>query len=471
MYGEPRGQVRPLTCTMPPTMLSPISHLVVLMFENRSFDSLLGLHRPKGPDFDGLTGAETNPLTTGGSVQVSRLSGTDGFVTEPGPHHEHEDAMVHLFGNGPTTSPTNDGFASRYQTTATEGVILDPRMASQVMGVFDTRSQLPALAALADEFRVCDAWFSSLPGPTWPNRFFVHCATSGGHFESPTDFDSVWSEGVGSLYDMPTIFESLAAAGASWNVYYQDIPQALALARLHAHRGQFKRIASFAADCAAGTLPAYSFIEPGFFDVKMLGLAASDMHPPHDVRHGDALIATVYNALRANEALWRTSMLLVVWDEHGGYFDHAPPPMAAIPDAASQANPTFHFDRLGVRVPAVVASPWVGKGSADHTVYHHSSIPATLARLFGLPGPLTARDAAASSFDRDLLDAPRTDTPQSIASLPTSGLPLGDEDMLHSHHESLLAMASRLNVPGLVAPAETDVQAAIEHVARYLGGV
>jgi phospholipase C len=447
-------------------MSSPISHLVVLMFENRSFDSVLGFHRPKSVDFNGLTGEETNPLASGGTVQVNRLSGTDGYITVPDPHHEHDDAMFHLFGGA---AGRNSGFAERYRTTGgKDGAPLDPQVVAKVMGSFDTRSQLPALATLVDNFRVCDAWFSSLPGPTWPNRFFAHCATSGGLFDSPSDFTSAWSD-IGSVFNMPTIFENLSAADKSWNVYYHDIPQSLALARLHHYRSQFKHFASFVRDCASGNLPSYSFIEPGFFDAKLLRLAASDMHPPHDVRHGDALIAAVYNALRANEGLWQKSMLLVLWDEHGGLHDHVPPPTAAIPDAASR-NAKFKFDQLGVRVPAVVVSPWVDRGDADHTVYDHASIPATIKRLFAIPAFLTQRDAAASTFDTRLLDVPRRDAPPAIASLDLSGLPLREEDDMHPHHQGLLSMVNRFQVPGLSAPGESDgdIEAAILHAARYL---
>ncbi len=445
-------------------MSSPISHLIVLMFENRSFDSILGLHHREGQDFDGLMGTETNPLSQGGTVKVARLAGTDGYITEPDPHHEHDDAMFHLFGEA---AGPNQGFAARYQTNAKKDTVLEPSVVQKVMDVFDTRSQLPALAALVDNFRVCDRWFSSLPGPTWPNRFFAHCATSGGHFESPNDFTSVWSE-VGSVFNMPTIFENLSAANKSWNVYYHDIPQALALARMHHYKGQIKHFASFLRDCEAGTLPNYSFIEPGFFDAKLLNVAASDMHPPHDVRRGDALIAAVYNALRANEALWEESMLLVVWDEHGGFFDHVSPPAAVVPDAASQNNPAFQFDRLGVRVPAVVVSPWVAKGGADHTIYDHASIPATLKGLFAIPTFLTKRDLAAEPFDHDLLDEARDDTPESIQSLDTSTLTLRDEGDLHPHTLGLLAMANRLEVPGQSAPPANSTEAAILQVARYL---
>jgi phospholipase C len=445
---------------------SPITHLVVLMLENRSFDSILGFLRPKSDDFDGLTGRESNVSAEGDVVPVVELTGTEGYVTDPDPPHEHEDVMFDLFGPDPGAGH-NQGFAARYQTAASPGVVLAPQFARKVMSAFDTHDQLPAIAALADEFRVCDAWFSSSPGPTWPNRAFAHCATSGGYPDNPSDFTWAWSE-VGSVFNMPTIFENLSAADRTWGVYYHDVPLTLSLARLHHYRDHFKHFASFLRDCESGNLPSYSFIEPGFFDVALLGLAANDMHPSHDVRRGDALVAAVYNALRANESLWASSMLLVVWDEHGGFYDHVFPPPAVVPDEASRRNAKFQFDRLGVRVPAIVVSPWVARGGVDHTPYEHASIPATLKRLFSVGTFLTLRDARANPFDRDLLDRPRTDAPASISSAGVDGLPLRDEAALNTHQKSLLSLVTRLDVPGVAAPDEANIAASILHVARYL---
>jgi phospholipase C len=146
-------------------------------------------------------------------------------------------------------------------------------------------------------------------------------------------------------------------------------------------------------------------------------LLASDDHPDHNVQAGELFIAQVYNAIRTNEALWRDSILLITYSNHGGIYDHVPPP-AATPDGfVAQPNQTgtgraFAFDRLGVRVPAVIVSPWIPRGTVDHTVYDHASIPATVSKLF-LSGPqnISPRERSAQAFDRVLtLTAPRTDT-------------------------------------------------------------
>lgn len=463
----------------------PIEHLVVLMLENRSFDHILGFYRPApgGQAPAGLTGNESNafdPFATSGPgserVAVSRWAGEDGYITDPGPQHEHADAMVNLFGTespAPGAEPTNAGFLSRYASLDVGGQPLARDLAARVMGCFDTAVQLPALQALAESFVILDHWFSSLPGPTWPNRFFAHCATSGGHFESPTDPEAAWSvscSGGDSRFGMPTIFESLAAAGRDFRVYYHDIPQALALSRLHAYRERFFHYTAFVRDAQAGTLPAYTFIEPAYFAVPVLGLAANDMHPSHDVRRGDALIADVYGALRASP-LWASSALLVLWDEHGGFYDHVPPPMAVCPDAASDQS-SFDFRRLGVRVPALLASPWVDKGVVDSSVYDHASIPATVKAIFGTKGFLSKRDAAATPFESLFCRAqPRMDTPLVLPSLsgakpptdrPMSGKPISDNGA------QLVAMAASL--PGLATAEQgaNDVARAVMNVARYL---
>ncbi|MEO7521326.1 MAG: alkaline phosphatase family protein [Gemmatimonas sp.] len=275
-----------------------------------------------------------------------------------------------------------------------------------------TPEQLPALSTLAREFAICDFWFSSIPGPTWPNRLFVHCATSGGFVVNRMQ-----------QYYMPTIFEALESEGHSWRVYFHDVPQALASARLRRDRRlqSFAKIDKFYHDASAGTLPAYSFIEPQYFN--FLAWKANDQHGGHSMAQGDTLIAHVYEALRANDAAWPHTLLVIEYDEHGGFFDHVSPPYDGLdvegqpvaipnPDSVSSAAPTFDFQRLGVRVPAVVVSPWIARGTVDHRIRDHCAVPATLRRVFRLPRSLTLRDAVISSVeDLATLPAMRTDTP------------------------------------------------------------
>src|SRR5262249_16070995 len=148
-------------------------------------------------------------------------------------------------------------------------------------------------------------------------------------------------------------------------------------------RTNFSHFFDFDSDIRAGILPAYSFIEPRFFNTSANG--ANDQHPPHDVREGERLIASVYDSLRSVEGVWQQSLLIVTYDEHGGFYDHEPPPPAKNPDGRSSSTPRFAFDRLGVRVPALLVSPWVPAGHIESTLYDHTSILCFVKKHFGLP--------------------------------------------------------------------------------------
>jgi hypothetical protein len=160
-----------------------------------------------------------------------------------------------------------------------------------------------------------------------------------------------------------------------------------------------------------GLLPTYSFIEPRYFD--FLSFKANDQHPPHDVALGDVLIADVYESLRLSP-IWGSTLLVVVWDEHGGIYDHVLPPKTVNPDNLVHVDPPFDFTRLGVRVPAVLISPWIPRGTVDSTVYDHTSVSASLNELLDLPEFLTKRDAAAETFGHLITDTKRTDAPETL---------------------------------------------------------
>jgi phospholipase C len=220
-------------------------------------------------------------------------------------------------------------------------------------------------------------------------------------------------------YRMKTIYAALSKNKLSWNIYYGDIPQSIVLQHHWRSLDHFKRFEKFYADLEKGELAAYSFIEPRYLNFHEW--KANDQHPPHDVRLGEYLIAEVYDALR-NSQFWEKSMLVVLYDEHGGFFDRVPPPgPVPSPDGKKSKHPPFDFTRLGVRVPAILVSPFVEKGQVDSTIYEHSSLPATIKTLFNLPKGLTARDKAANTFEKNLSrTTPRSDTP---LTLPVPGEP------------------------------------------------
>jgi phospholipase C len=374
-------------------------HVVVIAFENRSFDHMLGFVAPGGT----LTGQESNPVNPADPnserVPVTQLAGP---ITSVDPNHSIEAVHEQVFGASvgePDPAPMN-GFVSSYIKNAGG----DVTRGKAIMDCHAPES-IPVLAGLAKNYRVCTRWFSSVPGQTWPNRFFMHAATSRGLVTNdPLDEDA------------QTIFDKLDGK-QSWRIYAGDVPQCLSIERLagrfvleHLKASQdrhFQPLAQYFNDLTHGTLPAYSFIEPQYFDTP-LG-KATDQHPPHDIQLGEALLGHVYNSLLASD-YWQDSLLLVIFDEHGGFFDTVPPPRGVpAPDEFVASQPAFDFTRLGPRVPAVVVSPWVEPG-IDATQYDHASIPATLNSLFEL-GPasfLTRRDAAANTFNRNLaLTAPR----------------------------------------------------------------
>ena len=377
----------------------PINHIVVLMLENRSFDHMLGFMRSAEWPINGLTGTESNALDplnpTGTPFKVAPDAGYVPDVN-PDPMHEHPNVVRQVRGSLPPQPPaktSNAGFAADYATTSAGAA-----HAGKVMSGF-ANGKLPVLGTLAREFAVCDSWFSSVPGPTWPNRFFAHCATAGG-----------FVDGAVRNYPMRTIYENLEDARINWRIYFHDFPQSLALQNqrkfFHTKYELFGQ--AFARDCKAGLLPQYSFIEPRYFNEG--SARANDQHPFHGVVGGELLIAEVYEAMRSSPN-WNESLLIVTWDEHGGFYDHVPPPAAPPPDPPNPAQ-QFDFASYGVRVPAVVISPLIPKATIERRLLDHTSILATAKNVFKLPSFLTKRDAAANTLEHLCwLQTPRTDAP------------------------------------------------------------
>ena len=220
---------------------------------------------------------------------------------------------------------------------------------------------------------------------------------------------------------------------------------------------------------SSGSPPRYSFIEPRSFSAP--GFPANDQHPPHNLVEGEKLLANVYDTLRAEEAVWRRSLLVVLYDEHGGFYDHVPPPRAVPPDDVIATPAGFGFDRLGVRVPALLVSPWVGEGRADHTEYDHTSLLATLKKMLDLPSFLTARDAAANTLEGNFLaearSVPLTNLGARVPSVSTSAGAAASEK-LSTYQRALLALARVLSAPPAAAGVSGE---AIEHAKTLIDDV
>ena len=389
--------------------LAELRHLVVLMMENRSFDHMLGGLNGKNAvngigGIDGLTGAERNPDVNGTPVKVEPKAKYQGQL-DPDPDHHFGAVNKQIFSGG--TSPTMEGFVQSYWDQQH-----NVSQSRKIMYYF-APEKLPVITNLALDFAVFNRWFSSIPGPTLCNRAFAHYGTSFGHVSMELFY-------AGRQYK--SIFERLKAAGVPARVYYFDVASStLEVPNLLNNQPEFfGTFDQFIQDCGNDRLPAYSFIEPNYTDHEDASGAtwiASDQHPDHHVREGERFIATVYNAIRKNPTLWRKTAILLVYDEHGGIYDHVPPP-SVIPDgfvaqpAATGTGEEFHFDRLGVRVPAVLISPWVPKGTVvNGRVFEHASVPATVTDWqIGLFNDRSPREKNAETF-LDLLTSPtmRTD--------------------------------------------------------------
>jgi len=378
-----------------------IKHLVLLMMENRSFDHFFGFLNSRSYPINGLSGDESNPDADGNPVRVSRDARISGDLL-PDPGHDFLDVNEQIFGNRAgiqDSTPLMTGFIKNYQSHTGSA-----QKAKRIMKCFDP-ARIPVITTLAQQYAVCDNWFSSVPGPTLPNRAFVHFGTSMGRLDMSPDYGGPFN----------TIYEVLDKRGISSKIYFHDSTIAQAISFLGKNQGKFFfEFNDFLKACKKGALPNYSVVEPLFNSDSEF--AANDQHPDHDVAEGDSLIRRVYSAIRKNQPLWESTMLVIVYDEHGGLYDHVAPPPTVNPDGKNNTLHNFKFDRLGVRVPAVVVSPYVERGTIINTLFDHTSVIATARKLFTsdfATNALTERDKQANTLDVCLnLDAPRTDTVQ-----------------------------------------------------------
>jgi phospholipase C len=349
-------------------LLAGIDTFVVLMMENRSFDHYFGaMSLVEGrADIDGLTGGETNLDESGNPVGVHVL---DDYTPADPPHGWG--ACHNQWNEG-----ANDGFVTEHAGNNE----------TDAMGYY-LREHLPQLYALADGGAVCDKFFCSVLGPTWPNRYYLHGATSNGQ------------QGNFPITGYTNIFDVLDQAGVSNVNYFSDVAWATGA---YAKLGGLERIDNYFDAAAAGELPEFVLIDPSFF-----GGGANDDHPSHDIRLGQALISSVFNAL-AQSPQWDRSLFLVTYDEHGGFYDHVAPPPVIDDDA--------DFLNLGFRVPTVVAGPTVRRGCAVSTPMEHVSILSTLRTRFGIDA---LNDRMAVTYDvSSCIDPALVNDPQPPPLLP-----------------------------------------------------
>jgi phospholipase C len=428
--------------------LHGVKHLVVLMMENRSFDQMLGFLETEGLEVEGIASAkkkesEKPNLYPDGEVceLFEWAQGQTYFTPPPGhkakildpchsPHCVHQQLSAH-----------NTGFVENFAVTRKDEqgnpIELAPEHLKAPMGHYGAQ-HLPVYRHLARNFCVCDRWHSSIPGDTWPNRLYSIAGREGpsvGH--KPGLLGDLLREVkglpvLGGMEGAP-IFEVEAFTrqlhDSQWRWYSHDPATLRAVDGLyrdfrHINRDNFayfnrKKLSvmtraletaivghdSFLDDAAKGQLRDVSWIDPNFIDLSVLDPNSNDDHPPSDVKAGQALVLEIYEAL-VNSPNWEDTVLAIVYDEHGGFYDHVEPPPPSVDDGSGYAT-------LGVRVPALVVGPRV-RNAVSHEVFEHTSLIATILRRFA-PDPERALRAMpervrhAPHLGALLEDAPRAD--------------------------------------------------------------
>jgi len=424
----------------PDERLQQIKHVVVLMMENRSFDQMLGYLQKDGmPEVDGIAAARPNPGPDGIPVPPFEWGPGETVPKPPSGHKPkildpcHSPGCVHK-----QLEDGNTGFVRNFAATRAdeEGkpIELGPEFLRVPMGHYGA-GHLPVYDHLARNFCVCDGWHASIPGDTWPNRQYSIAGEAG---DPVTQHGGLLHDilarlkdlGVGNLGSLP-IYEVKAftrqLADAQWRWYSHD-PATLRGVDAeyrefrHVNRDNFayfdrKKVGfatevaeaaivthdSFLDDAAKGQLRDVSWIDPNFIDLDVLDPNSNDDHPPSDVKAGQALVLELYEALTKSPD-WEDTLLVIVYDEHGGFYDHVEPP--PIQDGSG-------FATLGVRVPAIVVGPRVRK-HVSHEVFDHTSLIATILRRFAADpeaalAAMPKRVQMAQHLGILLEDSPRTD--------------------------------------------------------------
>ncbi|KRW99876.1 hypothetical protein PPERSA_10995 [Pseudocohnilembus persalinus] len=400
---------------------NPIQHVIHLGMENHSFDVMFGFLEGIGE----LN--EKKYCNTYDGQEYCTRKGAD-YQTTPDPPHSYTATGQEEFGTTKvpkdnSQTPDNSGFAETYKKLT----------GGNPQNVFDCYSeeQVPIMSTLAKNFKVCDRWFSSLPSCTIPNKLFYHAATSNGVLVNPRP-------SLSTLLNYPivadTIEENMAKDGLTAEVHWMDWNEAWGISPMNLKQ-EFsvydKNFTKFYSQLENGNLCNYTHLIPSIFWSNLgEGLTEEEdwekgpnsQHPSEDIRNGELLIKRVYEALRKSE-YWEKSVLIISYDESGGFYDHVPSP-----GNVSNPNPDkwknsfgFEFTRLGGRIPALVISPWIGH-EVDHTQYEHASLPHTLKEIFNLSSDyLTVRDKEANPlFTVDqLLEQPRQDCPLTLPEIPS----------------------------------------------------
>ncbi|KUJ09487.1 phosphoesterase [Mollisia scopiformis] len=409
---------------------SKIKNVVVLVEENRSFDTFAGgLSYTSG--INGLLHHNyCNSMNASDPAQMGDVCAGPraNDVAPDDPNHSISGVNMQIFS---TWHPDESKADSRIEIENMRGFVteqsvaydtLNKTRAAEVLNYY-TSDQIRVFGTMAENFVLFDRWFAAVPGPTNPNRAYITSGTSHGHGKNDNAFN---------VYGLPqrSIFQQLSEAGITWMNYQNSTtgpglgfnPDAAFYNWTYtsgAYKTNIAPLDQFYADAKAGTLPQFTYINPECCDYQ-------SFHPPSPITLGEQFIKGIYEAVRGSPQ-WDETLFILTFDEHGGFGDHVPPP-TGVPagddvlyteTAPDGKNITFNFERLGVRVPTLLISPWVQKGYVEHKgsnnggEYTHTSILGFLQSLWGLD-TLTPRVSYSSTFEHLITDDLRTDTPATL---------------------------------------------------------
>ena len=432
--------------------LRSLRHIVVVMMENRSFDHMLGYLRQEGmTDVDGLRGDEFNVDADGTRIGVHAFDAEANKVQRPGealqkrldPDHSPKGVRKQLGPGYTKGGPPNGGFVRSFIESRKAADNVGKDLWSVPMGYY-TSKDVPVYDHLARQYCVCDRWYASIPGDTWPNRLYAYTGTKADKvtatdlWERITNLPPLRRLRSMPLYDLPAFTRQLSDKQWRWYSHdpgtlrladsrYRDLnnPRRDNFAYFDRHKIDWVtdtlerpifRGGSFLDDAARGTLPQLSWIDPNFVDLSVLETNSNDDHPPSDIRAGQAFVFAVYDALLRSPN-WNDTMLVITYDEHGGFYDHVTPPELPTTD---EARP--EFTTYGLRVPALIVGPRVRRevlhappgADIDGAQFDHTTLIKTILMAFaGNPGTaigrMPGRVQRAPDLAGVLLDEPRTD--------------------------------------------------------------
>jgi phospholipase C len=401
--------------------LQNIKTVILLMFENRSFDNMLGHLSFEGlqPDADGirppLQQDQYANLYQGG-VYYPFHRPLDSQLQSDVPHEY--DSIATQLAPGPAGTPSMTGFVEAYADATGQ----DPNIQADPMCFFGSE-QVPITSFLAQNFTACDRWFCPLPSSTQPNRTVAFCGES-----------SIFQTKAQAISARGNIFDWLATNGISWGVYHDGFTFFALYPGLwdNIFSGNFHNYERLATDLKNGTAPQVIVVEPSYQDAPHIGPDHPNCnHPPLAVGWGEDFLRRTYQAATINPDIWAETLMVVYYDEHGGFCDHVAPPAFDNAAAGNAVPPApYAFNTLGPRIPGLLISPWVTPGTVSHERFDHTSVLQLLAELFTPGTPYSAAVASRAAQGISSLSVALSDTASAIPPPPPPPDPIFAKSLL-----------------------------------------